>query len=106
MYLWGFDVTEWAALISVIAGVIGALFYCFKKLVTDPANESNKLMSQQIKSLGNSIDKLTDLFNEKYDEQQKHLEKHDIEIERTKTKVEILSNLNHLNIKDEESGKN
>lgn len=37
MYLFGFDVTEWAALITVIAGFISAIFYGFKKLVTDPA---------------------------------------------------------------------
>lgn len=90
MYLWGFDVTEWAALISVISGIVAGLFWMFKKIITDPARESNQLMSKEIKSLGRSIDTLNQTFSNRYDAQQQHLEEHDVEIAKHGTRLDYL----------------
>lgn len=87
MYLFGFDVTEWAALISVISGVVIALFWGFKKLVTDPANENSRITSEQIKELHEAIHELSASLNSTNAATQKHLEDHDVKLATQDTKI-------------------
>ncbi|CAI2678833.1 hypothetical protein [Apilactobacillus apinorum] len=88
MYLFGFDVTEWAALITVIAGFISAIFYGFKKLVTDPANENSKNTSNQMQALRESIDELRKSSNSVNQHQQDHLEQHDVKLAKHDAELE------------------
>lgn len=88
IYLLVFDVTEWAALITLIAGFISVIFYGFKKLVNYPANENSKNTSNQMEALRESIDELRISSNSINQSQQNHLKQHDVKLAKHDAELE------------------
>ena len=91
MMFLGWQVADWAAVVTFLSAIIGAVVWLVKKIIVDPSVErmmySNKILNNTIHALGEKVDGIggaADIIHKDHEhrlnDHREHLARHDEEI--------------------------